>query len=1094
MKALYCKYWLAGVIILLSPLVFASLWAQLGGGAIFGIVTDETDAVIPGAEVKATNVGTNKVNVTITGDAGFYEFPLLPTGTYVLSVEVPGFRTGTSTQVVLESGTRPRVDFQMQVGDVSERVEVVGSAPIINRSNPELGIALDDRTTKELPLKKRSFFDLLNLQPGVIARASEPVSAAGTGPLIGGRGGVEFYGSIGHGNNWLLDGIDMSFGENNATGDSGAGTGGAGALINTVSVEAISELKTTGSSFSAEYGRSLGAVININTKSGSNDFHGTAFWFWRRDRFNANSFFNNSRGLPVPGLKQDQYGGNIGGPVVKDRVFFFFNYEGADMDRETTQTGNRLTDQVIQNQLGIDSSTVVDPELGRIRHATPNPLLQDLYRQLSPAGCSPTSDPRVCFHARNAPNTNDENTYLWRGDVELTDTQHLSGRFSYNNQDFQQVSFTDFPDHTRIFPTRFRNVALQHNYTLSPRVLNEFRFGINSNALQRLRRALRGEFPAGSGSARASGLTAVDRQCVIAFDTKTWTIADNFSWIRDRHHLKFGFEARYIDTKRLIAENPIINYASVDDLLFERDPQSVQIWFGFPDGLDGFDTWQTGWYVNDDWRVTDRVQLNLGLRYEYYTPLLGPWNIAGDDPFGPFISDRETEAIFDTDRNNFAPRLGAVIDLDEDGKTVLRLGGAVSFIPAQPFNYFDMGFLPSPAFPSFARFAPVDIPDAFKPIRFPFTFDFQQQVIAALKADDPTQIPAVLREAAEARDLAERDRADAYASHWNLSLERELMPWLSASAAYVGSASNKLFRNTNPNLFDHTIRCAERSGPQCVGPRQRFRPEFSGFRLRHTNARINYHAMHLSLRARRSDLSFLTSYMWSRAMSYGSADTRGGGLEQDLDNVAGSYGPKGSDAHHRFMGNIIWEIPSGSHSGFARQALGGWNVSGIIGARSAYPFNILSGFDTRGIGSSGRQRPNRVPGVNPRLSGADRLAWVNPAAFCFPAAGGGCQESFVNEAGVTINPPFTNGEFGQLGLYTERGPAAFWFDMGLFKNFYLKEQHHLQFRFEMFNALNHPVLANPAGFTGASLTSATFGRINGGADGRSMQFGLKYIF
>ena len=1080
-----CRLWLL-VGALISPLLFTSLGAQLGGGAIFGIVTDETGGVIPGAEVSVTNVGTNKVNSTITGGSGFYEFPLLPTGTYVLSVAMPGFRTGTSTEVVLQSGTRPRIDFQMQVGEVSDEVEVVGSAPIINRSNPELGVALDDKTTKELPLNGRSFFDMINLQPGVVAAIAEPTQGSGTGSISGARGGVEFYGSSGYGNNWLLDGIDMSFGENNAVGDMAAGTGGNGAVINTVSVEAISELKTTGSSFSAEYGRSIGAVINVNTKSGTNDFHGTAFYFFRRAGFNANNFFNNANGVPRPDLVHDQFGGNIGGPIVKDRAFFFFNYEGVQLDRGRTVTGNRLTDDAIANQVGIDSVTVVDPELGRIRHATPNPMLQDLYRQLSPTGCSPTSDPRICFHARNSPATNKENTYLWRGDVELTDTQRLSGRFSYNNQDYNNPNFTDFEGHTWNFPTRFRNLQMQHNYTISPRVLNEFRFGWNSNALTRLQSAFKGDFPAGGGSARVTGLSNLDGQCIIDFKTKTWTLADNFSWVRDRHHLKIGFEARYMDSARIIAENPIIVYNSVDDLLFEREPLYLQIWFGFPDGFDGFNHWQTGWYVNDDWRITNRVQLNLGLRYEYYTPFVGPWNIAGDDPFGPFQANRETTPIFDTDGNNFAPRLGAVIDLDEDGKTVLRLGGAVSYSPPQPFFYFDMAFLPDPAFPSFAQFNPVDIPDSFRPIRFPFPFEFQEQVIAALKSGDPSAIPQSLQDTAESRGLAERDRADEYASHWNLSLERELTPWLGATASYVGSAVNKLFTNTQSNLLDHNSVLA--------GNPMRFRPDFAGVLYRQNNGRISYHSMHMSLRARRDDLSFLTSYSLSKAFMYNSADGFGGNFTQDFDNIAASYGPKAADSRHRFMGNFIWEIPSGSHSGFARQALDGWNVSGIIGARSAYPINITSGSDVRGNGFPRAHRASRVPGVDPRLGGSDRLAWLNPAGFCYPDAGGGCQAPFVNAAGDTINPPYTSGAFGDLGLFSERGPSAFWIDFGLFKNFYMTEQHRLQFRFEMFNALNHPVLSNPSGFFGASLNSATFGRITNTSDGRSMQFAIKYIF
>ena len=531
-----------------------------------------------------------------------------------------------------------------------------------------------------------------------------------------------------------------------------------------------------------------------------------------------------------------------------------------------------------------------------------------------------------------------------------------------------------------------------------------------------------------------------------------------------------------MDSKRIIAENPIIVYGSVDDLLFERDPLYLQIWFGFPDGFDGFDHWQTGWYVNDDWRVSDRVQLNLGLRYEYYTGFMGPWNIATGDIFGPFIPDRNTP-IFDKDGNNFAPRLGAVIDLNSEGTTVLRIGGATTYTPAQPFYYFDMAFLPDPTFPSFAQFAPIDIPAAFQPIRFPFPFEFQEAVIEGLKTGDTSIIPQSIRDLPPTPSPAERDRADEYASHWNLSLERQLLPWLAATASYVGSAGNKLLSNFYPNLIDPTTG-------------QRGRPDFGPILVRLNDGRTDYHSMHLSLRARRDDLTFLTSYVLAKAHTYHSIDAgfgTGDRFTQDFSDIAASYGPKSSDTRHRFMGNWIWTIPGGnSGSGASRFLLKGWNLSGIVGARSAYPINVISGFDTRGDGLNFGKRPNRVPGVNARLSGSDQLAWLNPAAFCFPApGGGGC---------TATGGPERNGAFGDVGLFTERGPSAFWLDFGVTKDFYFNDRNRLQFRYEMFNALNHAVLQNPAGFGGTGLTSPTFGRIFGASDGRTMQFALKYIF
>ena len=327
----------------LSLLLVSESWAQISGGSILGSVLDSSGAVIAGAQVTATNVATNEVSKTVTNGTGYFEFPLLPAGRYILEAESQGFERAKTAEFSLNSGTRPRFDLKMVVGQATQSIEVIGLAPLVNATTADLGVVVDQSKVAALPLNGRDFQQLVGLQAGVYA---SPDSANGQ------RGGIEFNGASAFGNNLLMDGVDMSFGETSASpSDKAAGTEvgraagnatgnglGRGSLINTISVEAIQEFKATGSAFSAEYGRATGGVLNLTTKSGTNQFHGTLFEFFRNDKLDSNSFFSNRTGLPKPPLRWNQYGANLGGPIKRDKLFFFFNYEGAQASQNAPQT------------------------------------------------------------------------------------------------------------------------------------------------------------------------------------------------------------------------------------------------------------------------------------------------------------------------------------------------------------------------------------------------------------------------------------------------------------------------------------------------------------------------------------------------------------------------------------------------------------------------------------------------------------------------------------------------------------------------------------------------------------------------------------
>ncbi|HET8549535.1 MAG TPA: carboxypeptidase regulatory-like domain-containing protein, partial [Bryobacteraceae bacterium] len=588
------------LLVLIAGSFSLPLAAQIGGGSIVGSITDPSGAAIAGARVTVTNLGTNEAREAIANSSGYYEFPLLNAGSYRLEAAAEGFQTAATSEFVLNSGTRPRIDLTLKLGQVTTAVEVVASAPLVNATTTDLGVVVGRAKVDALPLNGRNFTQLVGLQAGVI---NSPASSAG------GRGGVEFHGSSALANNLMLDGVDMSFGEvNGSAGYESAG--GGGTLINTVSVEAIEEFKATGSAFSAEYGRSAGGVLNVITRGGTNEFHGTLFEFFRNDALDANSFFSNRSNLTKPALRWNQFGGNLGGPILRDRAFFFFNYEAAQVTRNSQLTGNTFTPALLAQVPAAIRSTL---------EAT------------MPLTFEPTSNPLIGFHRRNDPRRNEEHTFLTRGDVNMAD-HRLSLRFSYNNQDYVVPNLQ--PKLPRVFPNRFHNAMVQDSWAISPAVFNEARVGFNRVSL------FRNEFGREAVPAWIQvsdvGLNA-NLPSFIDFTTTTYTVADNLSVIRGRHSVKTGFEIREMRSVRGQGGQPTHVYNTLADLMADRAVR-VSILFG---GGKGLRTRNYGFYVQDDWRLSQRLQLNLGIRYEYSPPLRGGFNVSSSDPFGPFIRAQE---------------------------------------------------------------------------------------------------------------------------------------------------------------------------------------------------------------------------------------------------------------------------------------------------------------------------------------------------------------------------------------------------------------------------------------------------------------------
>ncbi len=591
------------------------LLAQIGGGSIVGTVKDATGAAIPGVKVTVHSQETNEERTATTNAGGYYEFPLLPAGHYRLTAEAKGFEKVQGEVFDLATGTRPRIDLTLQVGSVNQTVEVAATAPLINTTTTDLGVVMPRDRIAELPLNGRNFQELVNLQAGVI---SGPSNSAGS------RGGISFNGSTALGTNILLDGVDMTFGEVNSTA-SFQGAGGGRTLINGVSLEAIQEFKSTASAYSAEYGRAGGGVLTIVTRSGTNDFHGTLFEFLRNDALDANDFFSNKNGLGKSPLRWNQFGGNLGGPLRKNKLFFFFNYEGAQVKQQAQVTGNVPTPALL--------STL------------PQPMSAVLSKYM-PATYAPTSSPYVGLHTRDDQQVNSENTYMGKVDA-LLGQHRLAVRYSFNDQTYSSPSLE--PSIRTTYPLLYQNAVVEDTWSLSSSALNELRVGISRVDLNRN--------PSGYENIPAY-LTIqsikFSQPNFIHFVPTTYSLSDNFTLIRGAHSMKMGVDLRDVRSVRIQGGPPSYSYVTYADAMV-GDPQTVGLSFTTSKGLR---TTNEGFYFQDDWQVSSRIQVNLGLRYDYSPPLRGGFNVDSSNPFGPYNAPQAN--MFAPDGNDFGPHAGLV--------------------------------------------------------------------------------------------------------------------------------------------------------------------------------------------------------------------------------------------------------------------------------------------------------------------------------------------------------------------------------------------------------------------------------------------------
>jgi outer membrane receptor protein involved in Fe transport len=491
---------------------------------------------------------------------------------------------------------------------------------------------------------------------------------------------------------------------------------------------------------------------------------------------------------------------------------------------------------------------------------------------------------------------------------------------------------------------------------------------------------------------------------------------------------------------------PSYTYTTYADAI-NQNPATIGLSFTTSKGLH---TLNSGYYFQDDWRLASNFQVNLGIRYEYSPPLTGGFNVAGSDPFGPFIQAKQP--MFAADRNDWGPRVGLVWTPNGSQKTVIRSGYALSYLMPQAIYYYDMAFI-SPALSGVSSVTAADVPAQF--LTYPAINTFQNMI-----QNNPALLPSNVH---LSRSVADYNRRDTYVNMWNLTVQRELTSNLALQVAYVGQRTEKLLSVRPLNLVN-----------PATGQRQD--PPLGKINFEENAGRIQYDSLEVSLNQRLwHGLSYDLYFTQANGKGYYAPDDTitftGSGLQDPL-NIAGSTGPLEGLPKRNFRGVVSYAIPGGRFQNrLLRGALSGWTLRSLLGWRSGNPLNVTSGGDYVGNGRSAGQRPDAVAGVDPYVENHDTQIWLTPAAFSIAAVQ-------------------AQKRFGNLGFYALHGPSAFTMDSGLHKTFSITERQKLTFRLEAFNTLNHTQLSNPT----TALNNVNFGKITSAASPRLYQVALKYVF
>jgi hypothetical protein len=1068
-------------LVWITPLLFAAAAsAQVDRATVSGVVKDASGSVIDLGTVTVTNVATNVSSQVKTNASGGYQVVNLAPGRYRIEADAPGMQKGSRT-VILEVGQRGRVDFALAVGGLTESVTVEDAKRLLNTEQAALGTVVDQNAVAKLPLAIRNWDDLLALVSGV---QGDRFTEQGGGTSFGRTGGINVHGARALQNNFLLDGVD-----NNSISEN---VQELTTQVSRPSVDAIQEFKVVTSPYSAEYGRSPGAAVSVSTKSGTNEIHGTAYDFYRNDSMDANDFFSNRAGAGKPANDQNQLGGNLGGPVVKDKAFFFVDYERTRITRGVTRLTRVPT---ADERAGRFTSSVRDPLTGQPfpGNAIPANRIDPYAAQI--IGLVPLPNQSGANnYFRQADLIDNSDRLLGRFDVHFGTRDNAFVRYIYSNRDRQiPGAFGGVVDGTGT--SAFGNQKIKTNAAvagwtriLSPTVVNEFRFSWSQATSDAVQQPFGQAAPAGAtipgsitdptvagglpgitidGYFGGSGLGRIGSPDFLPKfqHTNQFEFIDTLSWLRGNHGFKLGFDIiapmknQFLDVpatrgsvrfRNSFSGNPMADFL----LGYVADLQLSNVW-----AVDQRH-WATMFYVQDDWKVTSKLSLNLGLRYDFITPALEARN--GQTNFDPagtgrlvFATDGSLEdrGLVKPDRNNFAPRLGIVYKLDE--RTVIRGGYGIFYNLFDRVGSEDQLSLNVPGLVNSTVTQTSGAPVFFLRNGFPAGF------LVAPNLDPAAGQLKRLRIRAVANDAPKTTIQQA-----SIGFQRELARNLVLTVDGIYSKGTNLATLVNLN------QPLPLAGNDARGALPY--PNFGFIEWRSQDGESKYKGVDVAL-----EKSFSQGYSFGVAYTLGDSKdntseqltTQGSNaFPQNSRDFSAWYGPSDYDVRHRLTVNFVAELPFGkgrkwATSGVGAALLGDWTISGIFAARAGRPYTVNQSSNNVGQNMTG------LPNLVGDPAGAESVdQWFKPAAFQAVASG-----TFGNELRNRL-----------------RGPDWKSFDLSVQRRVSLGSRVGAILRWDAFNLFNRTNFGLPNRNISDTATVGTITSLGG--DPRLMQLSVRLVF
>lgn len=1012
--------------------ITAPCGAQVTTATLSGIVVDSTEGVIPGAEVTLTNEGTNATLRATTDTVGEFVFTFIPPGNYIVRIQSPSFKSYQTSGLVLGAAQQVRRRFVLEVGQVTETVNVSAEAAMVNTVSSEQREALVTKQVTELPIARRNFSAILE---------------QGTGVVRGGSGKLNLNGLGGAGTNVSVDGTEASADARS----SGTSMFSAFNRIDLLSLESIQEVQVVKGVIPAEYGQALSGNINVITRSGTNQYHGSLFYNYQGASLAARHQFTSTK----PNFVWNQFGGSVGGKIIKDKLFFFFAYEGYRESSFQFLSGQVPT-AAFRNQM---------------LAALPFPETQ-LLLDTNPLPNRPVAEGAIVG--------------LWEGAASSSaDDNHTDFKVDYRVSDYGSlaVTYTRGRPNTfipRIYPQNYRTFGGEQDRVTSTYThggsnwTSETRFGFNYNITNRLDALYNIADPNKPETLEGQRRLPTIRCDACSFnitggeirndDPKPfYSFEEKFALIKGRHSLKFGGIWSYRGSGRFNVEGAIVRYSNAGDLL-ANIPNNTTTSFGTPKFV-GRD-YQLGFFAQDDWRISPKLVINLGLRYDYFSNYVAE----GEDQNDPFLSAglfnpdgildgsfnlgpiRDPNNAIEADKMNLGPRIGFSYTPDGEGRTTVRGGYSVMFKQV-PIAHYLLSVGRSPIIPFRTVWSRKESADlGFK---FPI---YNEDVLPVLQDLGQVRIEQIFNPQLN----------NPYAQNFYLGIQRALGSDLVYETSLVSSRGVKFTMEREANQID-----------RLTGIRPN--PEVGGFTYLDNSQQTFHWSWQNSLRKRFSkDLLFNLHYTFGKTLAYAGGDTATDAEGELTTNVQDFFcvqcerGYASADVRHNFAGNWLYEIPwlRNSSSALAKNLLGGWQVSGTMIARTGQPFNI--------------EQPTGIPDQRPDITTVEA------------ATNGDCCEfgnlQYLNRTAFTPVPqnPVSRATIrpGSLPNNALRGLGAWNIDFGLGKNFRISEGARLQIRADFLNALNHTNYTSIR----TDINSSTFGVITNTAGARVIQVNARLSF